>query len=160
MAFLTDARRAVWGAVNIWPGLSIIKKRVKFEDAPGAVLGRDVIPTIGDMPQLEIFPAGVQTGWVLNQTHRIIYPLEFRLWTPNTQVLQAEHIWQESIKAVYAIPAPIRVVSFSALAGSIVDISEDPSGHLWAIRWSWILQLDCGMWNPTLEASEAFDPSP
>lgn len=150
MAILTNCRRAVWTAIEGWSGLSgEFKRKYKYEDKPG---GAGTEPTIGDMPALQIYPAAPTSDWVLNQSQRIDYPLQFTLWTPDWDVTKAEQLWEEIIKALYQNLDPAsgtvrRVVNFSPLQGVQMQLGDGQGGPT-ATRWDFVVTILADFWNP------------
>lgn len=151
MAIITTTRLALVNAIKNWPALSgEIKRYYTFEDYPGLIPGAPS-PTIGDMPALEIFPASGNSGWVLNQSQQIEYPMRLTLWTKDWNPARGEEIWEETIKAAYqSFDGPAnahRVAGFSPFSVSLARLGEDGKGAN-CLRWEWTIQIRAGFWNP------------
>lgn len=147
MALLTECRQAVWTAIEAWPALSVVKRRYKYEDRPGLTPGgnQNLTPTMGDLPALRIYPAGSVSPWVLNQSQEVRYSLEFTLWTREWQVLQAEEIWEETLKALYqGLSGAFRVREWTTMVGSQGQLEN----NLNATEWKWLVTVSAGFLNP------------
>ena len=151
MAILTDTRLAMIQAMKTWPALaSTIKRFYTFEDFPGLIPGAPN-PTGGDIPALEIFPAGGNSSWVLNQSQRVEYPMKFTLYTKDWNPAQGEVIWEETIKAAYqSFDGPTRanrVTGFSPLSVALAQLGANGEGPR-CLRWEWTIQIQADLWNP------------
>lgn len=149
---LTACRQAVWTAIEAHSPLSgKFKKKFKYEDRPGGIPGPPS-PTMGDLNALEIYPANSTTAWTLNQYQQVLYPLEFRVWTRDWQVTEAEFLWEELIKAMYqqlepASGATNRVMGFTPMVPQLVQLADE--GPL-ATRWTFQITILAAFWNPRL----------
>jgi len=149
---LTACRQAVWTAIDTHvPLQGVFKRRYKFEDKPGGVGKKNLQPnpTMGEIPALAIYPAQPSSGWVLNQNQQVMYPLQFTFWTADWDVLKAEFLWEELIKAVYlnlepGTGASNRVIGFSPLAAQSVELADGPA----ATQWTFVLDVRAAFWNP------------
>lgn len=150
MALLTDTRRAVWAAIDLWPALSVIKRKYKFEDRPGRMGGEIPTPTAGDLPALSIWPAEAGSKWVLNQSQKATYALEFTLWTKEWQLPEAELYWEEILKCLFhALSGGLhRVEGWTVFTGQLVQTQPGGGSVVNATQWKWTVTISAGFWNP------------
>lgn len=147
---LTACRQAVWTAIDTHvPLQGKFKRKYKYEDRPGGIPGPPS-PTAGDLNAIELYPTNATTPWTLNQSMRIEYPLEFRLWTRDWQVTEAEFLWEEIVKALYQQMEPTsgannRVLGFSPMTSQIVQLGDN--GPI-ATRWTFQVNILAAFWNP------------
>lgn len=105
---LTQARRAVWDAIDNWPGLAnTFRQKFRFESGPqdGAVpeaAHRPDAPSAhADLPAIAILPGAVTPRWASNLQQDHPYTLTIRYWTAGRCIDRSEALWDEIIKAVH-----------------------------------------------------------
>lgn len=157
---LTRMRRAVWSAIDNWaPLTTVIRRKIKHEDSGAGNAGVAYVPTIGDLPALELLPASGVTPWVLNQSQEVQYSLQLILWTKHWDLLAAEKLWEELQRCLWQSKADgagqtyIEAQTHNFLtdgAGSIQHVALANQNGQVATRWSIPLALRW-RWNPRLE---------
>lgn len=157
---LTQARQAVWAAINAWSPLAapVINKQWRYEDKPGF----DPQVTAGDLPSLKILPApgSADTQWVAVQSQALKYPLQFILVTQDWQVLDAENIWEQIVRALYsyfqngtvvlASGNRFRILNFTPLARAVGQLGGD--GPV-ATEWTFTVNFQIDFWDPLTGAA-------
>ena len=111
LPLLTQIRAAVWDAGEANTQLAAtIQGRFTWDDS-GATLLPDMVPALGDLPALSIYPASVSTPWLTNQQQMIGMGLEIKLWTPELAVILPELVWQLFGRAVWSGSTGVRAQS-------------------------------------------------
>lgn len=157
LPLLTRARRSVWSAIENWAALEGAFRRVwKFED--NGALPETIEPSIGDLPALAIYPSlPGPSEWVLNQSRRLLYPLEARLWTRHWNLLAGEALWEEIAKALFQ-SAPLGQPTYLFLGTGTTGVALGPlaarrerlgPGGPPCTVWQWSIGLEIH-WNPAL----------
>lgn len=153
---LTKARQSVWAAIDDWPALQGKFRRVwRFDDAEALL--EEPTPSLGDLPALAIYPSYTPLPqWVLNQSQRIPYTLEAKLWTRHWSLLAGERLWEEIVRALFRSGPPGQTSHvFQGTGHNGVDLGPlsvqrqrlDKQGPLCTVwRWSISLQIH---WNPS-----------
>lgn len=110
MAILTDARQAVWDAIDNWPTLSgAFRQKLRYEpDVTGKLSNPESDePTGMDFPAIGVFPSVVNPAWLGNQVQFRPYSLSVQIWTAGWKSLpQNEQLWQDVIDAIYKCKLP------------------------------------------------------
>ena len=150
MPHLTDARRALWEAIDNWPSLNILKRKFRMEDT-GAMQVEELEPepTIGDLPAIAIVPTVSTSEWVQNQLQDFNYVVDIRIWTRHWSLLQGENIIQEIIDAGTAPAGPVHNATGHRMQngpfGAIrIFLQEDHLVTLWTFQVSLITP-----WRPS-----------
>ena len=151
MPMLTDAREALWQAIDTWPALEdAFARKYKFDDRPGQVAGQPS-PTIGDLPALAISLDAVGTEWTLHQSQQVRAKFKATIWTREWDVRPIEGFWEELVKAIYQgmdVPdSGRRVLSVMPMSQNRVVLGPGKDGPL-ATQWTFTIELLVGHWNP------------
>lgn len=100
MAVLTEARRAVWQAIDNWPALSnAFAQKVRY-DRELSMLD-NVEPSISDLPAIAIAPVSNVPDWFLNRVQHWVYLLDLTIWTPDWVLEPAEDLLEKTMDALY-----------------------------------------------------------
>ena len=104
MAVLTDARNAVWQAIDNWPALANAFALKLKHDAEMSLM-QDGEPSISDFPCIAITPADVVPNWFTNQSQFWPYTLNIAIWTPDWKIALAEDLVEKVVSAIYQASA-------------------------------------------------------
>jgi hypothetical protein len=163
LPILTQIRAAVWDAVEANTQLAAtIQGRFTWDDS-GATLLPDMVPALGDLPALSIYPTSVSTPWLTNQQQMIGMGLEIKLWTPELSVILPELIWQLFGRAVWSDSTGVRAQSTATF---IVEdliatapanfqrlpLTDDDGDTVTMTQCQWQLLLNV-RWNPRTDES-------
>lgn len=105
MAILTDARNAVWDAIDNWPALSgAFRQKIRFEPSQAGKLmmpAKDE-PSGVDFPAISVAPSAVNPVWLGNQVQFRPVSLSIQIWTSGWDSLpQNEQLWEDVVEAIY-----------------------------------------------------------
>ena len=100
----TDARRAMWDAIESFPALnpdgsSVFKRKFKHESGDGGTLQTIIQSGIGDLPSIEILPGRQDFKFQTQRMADFPYTLDVRLI--HTRLYRLEQYAQDLIKAVW-----------------------------------------------------------
>ena len=105
MAVLTDARNAVWNAIDNWTALqNTFRQKIRFERSAGSklMLANTDEPTGVDFPAIAVAPSVVNPIWLGNQVQFRPLSLTISIWTAGWDSLpQNEEIWGNVLDAIY-----------------------------------------------------------
>lgn len=106
MPAITDARQAVWNAIDNWPALNgAFRRKVRFEPSQaGQQFMSPAVdsPALGDFPSISIAPSAIVPAWIGNQTQFHPLSLTIQILTSGwDSVPKSEELWSEVIQAVY-----------------------------------------------------------
>lgn len=107
MSILTDARNALWDAIDNWPGLEsestttgrAFQQTFRFND--DSDLGSAIQPALGDLPAVAILPVSSAPEWFTHELQQWPLLFEFRLWTADWSLPEAEALLEATIRAIY-----------------------------------------------------------
>ncbi|CAB4177903.1 hypothetical protein UFOVP1004_37 [uncultured Caudovirales phage] len=111
MPAITQARQAVWDAIDNWPALQgAFRRKVRFEPSQsGQQFMSPAVdtPALGDFPSISISPSAIVPAWIGNQVQFHPLSLTVQILTAGwDSVPKSEELWTEVINAVYhAAPA-------------------------------------------------------
>ena len=125
MAILTSMRQAAWNAIETWPALQgVFKRKWKFEDA-NSILPKEIMPSIGEMPAIAIYPAPSESPWVRNQDKEFRYVLNVEVWRAHWNLLDLESDCEEIAKALFQGHAGGTTVPFiKAATGQYPEVNS------------------------------------
>lgn len=110
MAILTDARQAVWNAIDHWPALEgAFRQKLRFEPNVSGKLGvlDSDQPSGTDFPAISIVPSVVNPVWLGNQVQFRPLSLTISIWTQGWNSLpKNEELWEDVIDAIYKCKLP------------------------------------------------------
>lgn len=110
MAALTDARNAVWDAIDNAAALAdVFAQKFKLNDEMFLWNRRE--PSISDLPAIMITPRQIDPQWVLNVAQEYPYLLVVTIWTADFYLPQAEDLAEKVWKAIYQT-GPSATVSY------------------------------------------------
>jgi hypothetical protein len=95
---LTDARNALWDAIDNWPSFAdVFKRSYKFDgdDSP------EINPVLAQCPAIAVYPDPGTSKEVLNKIYEHSYHLLILLFTPTWSLTLPDQLWQELIKAAW-----------------------------------------------------------
>lgn len=97
----TDARTAMWNAIEAYPSLANVwKRKFKHETGEGGTLETIISAGIGDMPSIEILPGSQEFDW---QTQRMAeFPYNVTVILTHTRLWQLEQYAQDIVKALWS----------------------------------------------------------
>lgn len=102
MPILTDARNALWDAIENWPALQsggspIWKRSFKFDgdDSP------EINPNASQLPAIAIYPEPGFAKMVLNKVQEQNYKLIVMLFTSTWNLSDPDTYWEEIVKAAW-----------------------------------------------------------
>lgn len=99
---LTDARNAVWDAIDNWPALQgIFEKKVRNEGELEMLDLDQDIPEITDLPVIAIWPPQDSARWFQFQNQLITIPLEIRVWTDGWNSATSEQVFWDLRDAIH-----------------------------------------------------------
>lgn len=105
MAVLTDARNAVWQAIDNWPALlGVFKQSFRHEVE---MMLQEMEPSISDFPCIAVTPAEVVPSWFTNQAQQWPYTLNVAIWTPDWILAPAEQLIEDVVSAIYKASATV-----------------------------------------------------
>lgn len=118
----TDARLAMWNAIEAYPslnpgGTSVFKRKFKHETGEGGTLETIIQSGLGDMPSIEIMPGRQDFKWQTNRMADFPYTVDVRLI--HTRLYRLEQYAQDIIKAVWQ----------QAPAGSTIPFVKAATGY-------------------------------
>lgn len=105
MAMLTNARRAVWQAIDESPLLvdSFVRKYKLDGDDD---LTDEVEPASHSvMPAIALMPTNADGNWLVNTMMRFGHNIEVRIWTPRWHLDTAEDLVERVWKSIYGAAA-------------------------------------------------------
>ena len=110
MAILTDARQAVWDAIDNWPALSgAFRQKLRYEPNISGKLGiRDADEPSGvDFPCIAVAPSVINPIWLGNTIQFRPLSLTITIWTEGWNSLPTnEQLWEDVIDAIYKCKLP------------------------------------------------------
>ncbi len=163
LPILTQIRQAVWTAVEANTQLDgLIQGRFHWDDS-GATLLPDMVPALGDLPALSIYPVSVATPWLTNQQQMIANVLEIKLWTPELSVRLPELLWQLFCRAVWADGTGVRAQSTASFivedlivtapaAFTRLPLTDDEGDTVTMTQCQWNVTFNV-RWNPRTDAT-------
>ena len=111
----TDARSAIWNAIEACPALnpdgkSVFKRKFKHETGEGGTLESIIQSGLGDMPSIEIVPGRQEFKWQTQRMADFPYSIDVRLI--HTRLYRLEQYAQDIIKAAWQQTPPGSPVPF------------------------------------------------
>lgn len=101
MAALTDARRAVWKAIDNWPDLqNVFAQRLDFENDQSMHEDQPE-PSISDVPAIAIVPVSNTPQWFHHRQQHWILALDITIWTPGWILETAEDLLEKLLDAFW-----------------------------------------------------------
>jgi hypothetical protein len=102
-AAATDARLAIWSAINNWPdlnplGVSVFARKVTHDDDV-ALIPSNQTSGIGDLTAVEVFPVNENPDWQTHKMQHVPYTVVVRIVT--TKLATIEDLIQKTIKGLY-----------------------------------------------------------
>ena len=105
MPSITNARNALWDAIDHWPdlrqdGRSVFKRMIRHDDDEGLLMSAQDA-ALGDLPAIEIAPARLEPDWYLNRCMEFPFILDVKLLGLRLSVLEdlVEKVWQACYQA-------------------------------------------------------------
>lgn len=100
MAILTEARLAVWRAIETWSETAgAFARRVRFDgDAP---IGKELPFAAVDLPAILIQPVSIIPEWTTNGVQNWPLVLEITIWTADWRLSAAELLVENVLDAIY-----------------------------------------------------------
>ena len=100
----TDARIALWNAIESYPalnpnGTSVFKRKFKHESGEGGTLQTIISTSLGDMPSIEILPGRQEFKWQTQRMADFPYNVDVRL--VGSRLYRLEQFAQDIIKAAF-----------------------------------------------------------
>ena len=111
MAILTQARLALWQAIDSFPplnpgGKSVFVRTYRYESTPPN-FQIEIGPALTEMPALGVFPSHAIPEWFTSQIQAIPFALNLVTWTPEGDLELAEKLSEQLIYALHQSgPAP------------------------------------------------------
>lgn len=110
MAILTDARLAVWDAIDNWPALGgRFRQRLRFAPhATGKLTAQEADePSGADFPCIAIAPSAINPVWLGNQIQFRPLSLTITIWTKGwNSIGESEELWEGVVDAIYKCKVP------------------------------------------------------
>lgn len=136
MAALTEARLAVWQAIdNYAPLANVFRQKLRW-DKEQAML-EQVEPSISDLPCISIRSGRVDPEWFTHQQQHLAYLLIIEIWTADWIQEPAEDLFEKTMDALYrSRPGssgptylepymPFQVMPSGPIQGHLLSDSED-----------------------------------
>lgn len=106
MPAITDARQAVWDAIDNWPALATsFRRKIRYEPNQSGQLFMSPAadsPALQDFPSISISPSAIVPSWIGNQVQFHPLSLTVQILTAGwDSVPKSEELWTEVINAVY-----------------------------------------------------------
>lgn len=109
MAILTDARLAVWDAIDNWgPLQGRFRQKMRFAPSVAGKLTQEADEPSGvDFPAISIAPSAINPVWLGNQIQFRPLSLTVTIWTRGwNSVGESEELWEGVIDAIYKCKLP------------------------------------------------------
>ena len=126
MPILTDARNALWSAIEDWLPLSgVFKRYYKFDgdDSP------ELNPTADQLPAIAIYPDPGVSVMKLNRAHQHNYKLLVLLFTATWNLETPDTYWEEIVKAAWQSggggPAPYVKLTTGFYPETEISVDQD-----------------------------------
>lgn len=100
MAILTDARNAVWSAIDNYASLNgAFNQKFRYDKEQST--WENIEPSISDLSAIAIVPINMSPEWWTNRMQNWPYVLDVTLWTKNWHLEPAEELIEKVILAMY-----------------------------------------------------------
>lgn len=151
----TDARLAVWAAINNWSelnpgGASVFKRKLTHADDVGLLMS-DIPPGVGDMLAIEVLPVRTTPSWLVHRMQEASYMLTVQIAGLKLPTLEATV--EKLIRGLYQAAA-----DSNAPAQTYIKVATGYNPHSYDVTWQkstvgdgqhktkcWLVQVNLGL---------------
>lgn len=115
MALLTNARRAIWSAIDNWPDLAgAFNLKLRFDSVgadqddgalSGGMLTDTLEPSLSDLPAISVIPTTVDPSWWTHEMMTFLASYQVVIWTRDWYLPDAEDLIEKTWKAIWQAAA-------------------------------------------------------